>query len=282
MSICIRKTAPFTRIVEREAIENSYCEREVMALLINCIKAHMNIIVCGEPRAGKTEVCKFLSRYIPNDERVITVEDTMEWRYRKLKPQRDCIEMKVGGKFTYEDGIIASLKQNPRWLMIAETRGNEVKNLIQGFSTGVHGMTTLHTDEVEKIPQRMVNMIDDSSIEQRFANNIYEFVDVGVLVSIHVDAEGNRKRRIDQVGFFAFDDEEPSCTYLVRGGRVIRKELKKSSRRKFSEAGIRDIYQNDELDKKLKSQGYDIKRNSFSGIGMIPGYLQGERYVAEG
>lgn len=252
MSVCIRKTAPFTRINEWEAVQDRYCSQEIMSLLVNCVKAHMNIVVCGQPRAGKTEACKFLSRYIPDEERVITIEDTMEWRYKKLKPESDCIEMKVGEKFTYADGIIASLKQNPRWLMIAETRGSEVRNLIQGFSTGVHGMTTLHTDDVSKIPQRMVNMVDDSSMEQRFENNVYEFVDVGILVSVHMDRDGNRYRRIEQVGFFSNDNDTRRCIYLVKNGALCKKELASSTKRKFMDAGICDIYHNDAVNRRIE------------------------------
>ena len=141
--------------------------------------------------------------------------------------------------------------------MIAETRGAEVRNLIQGFSTGVNGMTTLHTDEVEKIPQRMVNMVDDATLEKRFENNVYEFVDVGILVSIHVDAKGNRYRRIDQVGFFSYDNQKKNCTYLVKNGLIMRKELAESIRKKFGEAGVKNVYQNDEVDKLLRFQGYE-------------------------
>ena len=51
-SICIRKTPPFQRIVEKNALEKMYCTREIICLIANCIKAHMNIVFCGQPRAG--------------------------------------------------------------------------------------------------------------------------------------------------------------------------------------------------------------------------------------
>ena len=160
-TICIRKTPIVQRIIEKDAIAKGYCSREILSLLINCVKAHMNIIICGEPRAGKTECAKLVSGYIPNSERVITIEDVQEWHYKTLHPDSDCIEMKVNKIFDYSKGIIASLKQNPNWIMIAETRGEEVKNLLQGFTTGVKGITTLHTDDVRKIPERIVNMTND-------------------------------------------------------------------------------------------------------------------------
>ena len=107
-SICIRKTPPFQRIVEKNALEKMYCTREIICLIANCIKAHMNIVFCGQPRAGKTEAMKFFSNYIPDSERVITIEDVMELRYKELKPLSDCVEIKCNEDLNYEQAIVAN------------------------------------------------------------------------------------------------------------------------------------------------------------------------------
>lgn len=255
-SICIRKTPKKDRITEKYALETGYCSRQVLSLLVNCIKAHMNIVICGEPRAGKTECAKFLSGFIPDGERVITIEDVMEWHYKALHPTADVIEIKVNGDFTYSDGIIASLKQNPKWLMIAETRGQEVKNLLQGFTTGVKGITTLHTDDVRKIPERMINMANDSMTASRMENNIYEFVDVGVFISMHSDGNGGQVRIIDQVAFFANDNDNKQCYVVVEDGRFYRSTIPEKVQKKFRIAGIANYTQNDVVDKHLQEQGY--------------------------
>lgn len=262
-SICIRQTPPYQRITEKQAIDKLYCSKKVMSLIANCIKAHMNIVFCGAPRAGKTEAMKFFSNYIPDDERVITIEDVMELRYKELKPKSDCVEIKCNEDLTYEDAIIASLKQNPKWIMIAETRGKEVSNLIQGFSTGVNGITTLHTDDISKIPQRMVNMVNDGNIENRLLDNVYEFIDVGVLISIKKDEKGNLYRFIDQVGFFTADEqsiENKRCRSCVNNGKIIRTEFPINISSRFTKAGIIDMFSNTEVDKKLISQGANIEK----------------------
>ena len=256
VSICIRKTPPRQQITESRALEAKYASREILALLVNCVKSHMNIVICGMPKAGKTELGKFISSYIPDDERVITIEDVLEWRYRDLKPNADCLEWQTIGDYDFEKLTVASLKQNPSWIMIAETRSEEVKELINGFSTGVHGMTTLHTDDVRKVPMRMVNMVNDSMAEARFLNNIYEFVDVGVLVSIHKDEDGNSYRMIDQVGFYSSDNGSNECRLVVTEGKVFDGSIPSASiLNKFRRAGVKNIYQNDELDQKLEEQG---------------------------
>lgn len=255
-TMCIRKTPRKERIKAYEAIQNGYASQEMLALLVNCIKAHMNIVVCGEPRAGKTEFAKFISGYIPVGERVITIEDVMEWRYKDLHPDADVIEMKVNNNFTYSDAIIASLKQNPKWIMIAESRGEEVKNLIQSFSTGVNGITTLHTDDVRKIPSRIVNMANDSLTEGRIYDNVYEFIDVGLFISMKPDKNGDIKRYIDQIAFFGKGDDGEEEICLMANYGKLRKDVEIPSKilKKFKHAGVFDIYQNDALNKSIELQ----------------------------
>lgn len=259
-SICIRKTPPFSRITERGAIETGYASREIISILANCIKAHANIVIAGMPRAGKTEFAKFLGCYIPDKERVITIEDVLEWRFKELKPKADCIEMQTNDAFTYTDAIVASLKQNPNWIMIAETRGEEIASLINGFSTGVNGITTLHTDDIRKIPSRMLNMVNDTKAEKRLLENIFEFVDVGVMVAIRKDPEtGTMKRIIDQIGFYTNDNGKMECHMMVDGGKFVSRELPPSIERKFKIRQITgDYFRNPETDRRLLKQGYPL------------------------
>ena len=155
-SISIRKTPPVIRLTAEKAIEEKYCDEEILAFLMNCVKAKMNFIFCGMPGIGKTECVKFLSQYIPANERVITIEDTMELRYLATNPRKDCIEMRVHEElFDYASAIKACLRLNPKWIMLSEARSKEVKYLLESWSTGVCGMTTLHTDDVRNIPDRI-------------------------------------------------------------------------------------------------------------------------------
>ncbi|SDB18523.1 pilus assembly protein CpaF [Eubacterium oxidoreducens] len=243
ISICIRKTPPKVRITQEHALESGYVSEEVLHFLKNCIRAHMNIVVAGEPRAGKTEFCKFLSMYIPLAERVITIEDVLEWRYKELRPAADALQWKVRENFSYEDAIVAALKQNPKWIMVAETRGVEVRHLIQSFSTGVHGMTTIHAEDVSRIPQRMVNMIDDSMMEQRFLNNIYDFVDVGVLISMKREPDGSMRRYVDQIGMFDHAEKNIFALLVSDGQRIEESVIPLQLQRKLERAAIKDIWQ---------------------------------------
>ena len=256
-SMCIRKTPITQRIQEDELLTNGYCSRAVLNLLINCIKAHMNIIICGEPRAGKTELAKFISKYIPDSEKVITIEDVLEWHYKYLNPTAEVNEIKVNDDFTYSDAIVKSLKQNPRWIMIAETRGEEVKDLITSFTTGVHGITTLHTESITKIPDRIVNMSNDINNQTRILNNVYEFVNVGILVSIKTMPDGSKRRVIDEVGFFTRENDENKCSVVVQNGELFPGRISNTTIHKFKDAYIDNIFECDLVDKELARLGYN-------------------------
>lgn len=200
-SICIRKTPPVARIVPQKAVEDGYCSYEMLAFLINCVKARKTFVFCGEPGVGKTECAKMLSTYIPRDEKVIIIEDNPEWRYKKINPGKMAVEMVINDEFDYTRAIKASLRQNPKWLMLAEARSVEVKSLIECWSTGVSGITTLHTNDVRNIPDRILDMMPTRMDADRLENDVYRYVDVGVLIT-KKRVDGKRKRRIEQICYF--------------------------------------------------------------------------------
>ncbi len=117
-SISIRKTPPLIRLTAESAIAEKFCSEELLAVLINCVKTKMNITFCGMPGIGKTECVKFFSQFIPANERVITIEDTLEIRYAETNPGKDCIEMKVSEDvFGYSEAIKSCLRMNPKWVV---------------------------------------------------------------------------------------------------------------------------------------------------------------------
>lgn len=257
-SCCIRKTPPIARITARYALETNYCNEKILHLLANCIKAHLNIIVCGEPKHGKTELAKYLSTFIPDEERAYFIEDVLEWHYPELKPNADCVVVKVDEDFSYVDAIKTALKQNPRWMNITEARSDEVQYLIQGYSTGISGIATLHTNDVRKVPNRMVNMVTESIDKERFENNVYEFVDCAVLVSIKIDSEGRRYREISQIGFFINDEKNGNyCWLCYSNGKFVLDYLPESILEKFKAANIQNPFFNESIKEELEEEGYD-------------------------
>jgi len=252
-SISIRKTPPVIRITAENAIEEGFCEKEILALLINCVESHMNLTFCGMPGIGKTECVKFFSQFIPANERVITIEDTMEIRYSKTNPGKDCIELKVSeDTFGYAEAIKSSLRLNPKWIMLSEARSKEVKYLLESWSTGVRGMTTLHTDDVRNIPDRILNMLESRTDADRMENDVYQALDVGVLIRKGVDEHNRIGRYIDQVCFYIREQGKNRIEMVVFDGKQVLQKLPDSVMHSFLRAGIRNPFYNESLEETLR------------------------------
>ncbi len=226
VSVCIRKSLPFMRIDAKKALEQKYFTKPIFNLLVNCVRARMNFVFCGEPGVGKTECAKFFSQFIEDDQRVITIEDNLEFHYREINPGKDCVELKVDNDvFGYSKAIKACLRQNPQWIMLSEARGPEVKHLLECWSTGVCGFTTLHTDDVRKIPDRIENMMGDKADASRLENDIFSFVNVGILIRKKQNADGSSFRYVDQVCFFVREGDNNRVVMVVEDGKMVKKSI---------------------------------------------------------
>lgn len=227
-SICIRKSLPKVRLTVENALREEFCPPSVLALLVNCVLSKMNMVFCGEPGTGKTECAKFFSQFIPKHERVITIEDNPEWHYSRINPGKDCVELRIRDEFDYTAAIKTCLRQNPSWIMLSEARSIEVKSLLECWSTGIRGFTTLHTDDVRKIPDRILNMMESRYDANRLENDVYSYVDVGVLLRRKRREDGHIYRYMDQVCFFTRENGKNEVYLLVKDGEMEREELPKS------------------------------------------------------
>ena len=265
---CIRKSLPLVRLTEESAVSTGYVTRRMLYFLRNCVRARMNLVFAGNPGVGKTECAKFFSRYIPAKDRVITIEDNPEWHYGKVNPDKDCIEMKINPSMDYTQAIKTCLRLNPTWMFLSEARSLEVRYLLEGLSTGVRGMTTLHTDDVRNIPDRIVNMAGAGSESERIRNDTYSFLDVGVLLKRKEvrDASGFVcvRRMIDQVCFFLREKGENQILMVADKGEELDFQLTEGLRQRFLEYGISDPFSEDGKDRPDYGAGsYYGKRYDF-------------------
>lgn len=244
-AISIRKTPAVKRINFMESIKSGdYCSEEVANLMSNAIKAKMNVIICGLPGVGKTELVKYLTNYIFPFDRAITIEDTLELHYADINPGKDCMELKVNDDtFTYTDAIKASLRLLPQWVLLSEARSTEVSYLLESVSTGTKCITTLHTDDVRKIPDRVLNMIGAVSDKDAILNSIYNFFDVGILIDKKQDEKtGKINRWVSQFCLFDRENGKNSIALLVDNGELTSEKVPTEAMKKFNKAGIKDPY----------------------------------------
>ena len=207
-AISIRKTPAVMRMSVENMLKEQYCSGELLIFLINCIRARMNMVFCGRPGAGKTELLKFLTQYIPKEEKVMTIEDNLEIHYKEINPGSNCVELKVDEEFF-------------------------PKYLLECFSTGLHGLTTLHTDDTRKIPDRIQNMMQDAYAATRLENDIYSFLNVGVLLRKKVTERQKVVRFIDQICLFDRIGEQNVKCLIAEDGKFISREIPENVMKKF-------------------------------------------------
>lgn len=255
-SISIRKSLPEVRITAVDAVKSGYADKRVLSLIANCVKAKMNIAFGGEVGVGKTEAAKFFTQVIPANERVITIEDRLEWHYSEINPGKDCVALKARSLEDYPRLIKEALTHNANWIMLSEARSVEVKYLIQAWSTGIRGVTTLHIDDVRNIPDRVVNMSGDALHEKRIENDVYTYLDVGVYLrqAVSGDEDKNGHRWIDQIGFFTRENGVNNCTLTLDEKKRTEAGIPEHAMKKFERVGIKDPFYCPEIEKMLDSQ----------------------------
>ena len=147
------------------------------------------------------------------------------------------MELKVDQDFTYTKAIKACLRQLPEWILLSEARSVEVKYLLESMSTGTHCLTTLHTDDVRKIPDRIKNMMPQ--INEQTENDIYSFINVGIQVRSYITEEGIQ-RKIAQIALFSRDlmSGKNSMTMLYNEGAYGDDPFPDEILWKFASAGI--------------------------------------------
>jgi pilus assembly protein CpaF len=142
---------------------------EMVMLLEGAIKARLNMIISGGTGSGKTTLLNTLSSFIPNEQRVITIEDAAELQLQqehvlRLETRPPNIEGK--GQVTATDLVKNALRMRPDRIIIGECRGPETLDMLQAMNTGHEGsLTTIHANSPRDGVARMETMIMMGGIE---------------------------------------------------------------------------------------------------------------------
>ena len=241
--ISIRKTPIVKRITFAKSIkEDYYCPEEIANFLSNSVKAKFNIVIGGLPGVGKTELIKYLTNYIFPRDRVITIEDTMEIHYSQINPHKDCVELKVDDNIlTYTDAIKICLRLLPQWIILSEARSKEVQYLLESISTGAKCITTIHTDDMRKVPKRVVNMMGDMDNSSLAESMAYTYFDIGILVDKVQDTQtGKISRFIAQIVMYYEENGENKCVVLYNRGLFTGADIPDEALKQFNRMGIAD------------------------------------------
>ena len=173
-------------------------------ILSAMVRARMNILVMGGTGSGKTTLLNALSCYIPDNERIITVEDTVELKLNKPHLVRMTTRQKSSegtGEITIRDLVINTLRQRPDRIIVGECRGEEAFDMLQAMSTGHDGaLTTIHANNARHALSRLQMMIQMAPSAGNMAPaDIMKVITDAVDVVVHVKRWPNGERHVDEI-----------------------------------------------------------------------------------
>ena len=205
----IRKTPAKIRLNKDKLISEDYVSIKLHDFLTECVVGHCNILVSGETGSGKTELVKYLASKTVEDEKLITIEDTLELHLDKIYPTRDIVAMKTNNIASYSDVLVTCMRQNPRWILLSEVRSAEAVMAVRNsISSGHNILSTIHSDKASSIPMRLYSLLESSQDIDQFLKSIHRYVQLGIHVKGYFSKKYNRfQREIVQVVEFYVDDE---------------------------------------------------------------------------
>ena len=185
-------------ITARQMIENKTLTEPMLELLSAMVKGRLNLLISGGTGAGKTTVLNVLSGYIPNNERIVTIEDAAELQMKqehvvRLETRPPNIEGK--GAIRQRQLVINSLRMRPDRIVLGEVRGEEAFDMLQAMNTGHDGsLTTVHANSQRDALSRIENMVSmanlnipERAIRHQISSAIHAVVQVARL------SDGTRK-----------------------------------------------------------------------------------------
>jgi pilus assembly protein CpaF len=186
------------RLADRDLLGNLTLTEPMLELLKTMVRGRLNIIISGGTGAGKTTLLNVLSAYIPESERVVTIEDAAELQLKqphvvRLETRPPNIEGK--GSIKQRQLLINSLRMRPDRIVIGEVRGEEALDMLQAMNTGHEGsLTTVHANSPRDALSRVETMVSmanlnipDRAVRQQIASAVHAVIQISRLT------DGTRK-----------------------------------------------------------------------------------------
>ena len=231
IALVIRKTPAKIRLEKEKLIKEDYFTPAIHDFLIKCVEGHCNIMVAGETGSGKTEFVKYLASHTITNEKIITIEDTLELHLDKIYPQRDIVAMKTNNVASYSDVLVTCMRQNPKWILLSEVRSAEAVSAVRNsISSGHNILSTIHADKASAIPYRLYSLMETDLDVRQFLTTIYRYIQLGVHIKAFYSKEyGKFHREIDEVCEFYVDDDNVPQSRIIYQKMMGKKMMCKPS-----------------------------------------------------
>ena len=178
-----------------------------------------NVVITTGTGSGKTEFIKYLAAHTKENEKIITIEDTLELHLDKIFPHRDIVAMKTNNIASYSDVLVTCMRQNPRWILLSEVRSAEAVMAVRNsISSGHNILSTIHADKAESIPSRMYSLLETNQDVEQFLTTIHRYVQLGVHIKGYYSQKYKRFHRevSEVVEFYVTDDNKAEYKILYK------------------------------------------------------------------
>ncbi|MGH9768499.1 MAG: CpaF family protein [Blastocatellia bacterium] len=170
-------------------IEKGMLTRDIAEMFKMCVQARLNIVISGGTGAGKTTLLNALSAYIPEDERIVTIEDSAELMLQQLhvvRMETRPRNIEGRGEITQRDLVKNALRMRPDRIVIGEVRSGEAIDMLQAMNTGHDGsLTTIHANtprdallRIETMIQMAGMKLSERAMRQQIASAIHLVIQV--------------------------------------------------------------------------------------------------------
>lgn len=196
-SITIRKFSK-DPLTTNDLITFGALNGDIAEFLRLCVKGRINVLVSGGTGSGKTTLLNVLSSYIPEDERIVTIEDAAEVQLQQahvVTLESRPANIEGSGRITIRDLVVNSLRMRPDRIIVGEVRGGEALDMLQAMNTGHDGsLTTIHANSPRDSLSRLETMVMMSGVElpsRAIREQVASAIDLIIQVERLVD--GSRK-----------------------------------------------------------------------------------------
>jgi len=199
--VTIRKFSsdPFTA---EDLVNIGTLTREMVDFLTACVRSRLNMVVSGGTGSGKTTTLNVLSGFIPDSERIVTIEDVAELQLRhdNLVPlESRPANMEGKGEFSIRQLVINALRMRPDRIVVGEVRGGEALDMLQAMNTGHDGsISTLHANSPRDALARLETMVLMAGMELPL-RAVREQIASSVEIIVHQSRLSDGTRKITRI-----------------------------------------------------------------------------------
>jgi len=186
--------------------DENFMSYEQKEYLLKALADNRSIIIGGATGAGKTELQKYLLSSLPDFSRIIVIDNVQELEFVRNNKNLDITSWQINplsSAASINELIRNALRSNPDWLVVAESRGREMNDVLNSVMTGHPIITTMHAKSLDVMPHRIVRMIQMADTDEKYEDimsDLMSHIEIYVYVKRIIRSDGIVERFIESIG----------------------------------------------------------------------------------